>query len=290
MGYHALAAATTATKNVALGYKPMRYGLSANYSIALGAYVLEDATGDYNVAIGEQVSRQLTSGEHNIAMGYQANYSGITTGSSNISVGYQAGNALTSGAKNISLGYQAGDNITTGANNVVIGGADVTATSSDQLSISSGDGSPVWIQGDAYGKVVGNLTPMFYERSDLDATSVDFRVPTVQSSSANPNGYPMPFAGKVLYASFLFAGGSISGTDANVIRVRRNGGSSGGDIEDVTMTIGDSNWRNTNGTNYTWHGKFDFSFVAGDVLQVKRQSGSTDLNKGQAILWVQYSW
>ena len=98
----------------------------------------------------------------------------------------------------------------------------------------------------------------------------------------------MPFAGRVLYVSLQFSGGSISGTAANVIRVRRNGGSLGGDIEDVTMTIGDSNWRNTNGTNYTWHGKVDFEFEAGDVLQVKRQSGSTDLNRGQAILWVQH--
>ena len=131
---------------------------------------------------------------------------------------------------------------------------------------------------------------MTFVRGDLDANSYDFRVPVESGSTATPNGYPMPFAGKVLYASFQFAGGSISGTDANVIRVRRNGGSSGSDIEDVTMTIGDGAWRNTNGTSYTWHTKLDFAFDAGDMIQVKRQSGSTDLNRGIATLWVQHSW
>ena len=54
------------------------------------------------------------------------------------------------------MGYQAGNNVTTGSNNVVIGAADVGATSNDQLSISSGDGSPVWITGDSNGNVTLN--------------------------------------------------------------------------------------------------------------------------------------
>jgi len=55
--------------------------------------------------------------------------------------------------KNLAVGWSAGDNITTGDNNVVIGAADVVAGSDDQLSISSGDGSPVWITGDSTGGI-----------------------------------------------------------------------------------------------------------------------------------------
>ena len=123
----------------------------------------------------------------------------------------------------------------------------------------------------------------------MDTSAVDFRVPTVQSSTANPNSYPMPFGGKVVAASFLFSGSAISTTgNTNTIRVRKNGGSSGGDIQEFTFTEG--NLTNTNGTNYTLRRTgLTFAFDPGDVLQVKRQGGSTDLNNAQAILWVKYT-
>ena len=54
----------------------------------------------------------------------------------------------------LGVGFGAGDNITSGSNNVMIGGADAaSATGSDQLSISSGDGSPVWITGNSTGGI-----------------------------------------------------------------------------------------------------------------------------------------
>ena len=135
------------------------------------------------------------------------------------------------------------------------------------------------------------LHPCFFERAALDTTAVDFRVPTVQSSTANPNGYPMPFAGTVRAASFLFAGSAISTTgNTNTIRIRKNGGTSGSDIKEFTFT--ESDLVNTNGFQYTLVKSGSdvlFTFAAGDVLQVRRQSGSTDLNNGQAILWVKFN-
>jgi len=324
IGHKALDAPDTESDNIAIGYDALGGAVAGGEkNIAIGNYTLDAltssdqtvaigheagsaiTTGSWNTAVGDSSMKSVNTGYKNTALGYQSLKAttgssntavgseairGSGTGPQNTAVGAQAGYAMTDGSNNTFLGFQAGNNITTGHNNVVIGMADVSATGSDQLSISSGDGSPVWIQGDQYGKVVGNLVPLTYTRGDLDTNAYDFRVPTESGSSATPNAYPMPFAGKVLYASFQFSGGSISGTDANVIRVRRNGGSSGSDIEDVTMTIGDGAWRNTQGTSYTWHSRFDFDFDAGDILQVKRQSGSTDLNKGVATLWVQYRW
>jgi len=34
----------------------------------------------------------------------------------------------------------------------------------------------------------------------------------------------------------------------------------------------------------------ELSFSAGDILMVKRQSGSTDLNNAQVLLWVSYNF
>ena len=60
---------------------------------------------------------------------------------------------------------------------MVIGKADLTATSSDQLSISSGDGGVTWIKGDSAGKInIGPLTSpvttgmLTVSRDDASAT------------------------------------------------------------------------------------------------------------------------
>ena len=241
-------------------------------NVAVGHYALQDCADGYNnTAIGEDAGMEVTSGQRNVAIG-----------SDSLRV-------ATTGHRNIVVGAEAGNNISTGSNNVVIGAADVTADADDQLKISSGDGSPVWIEGNSAGVVLGALTPMFYERAELDTNAVDFRVPTVQSSSANPNGYPMPFAGTVLAATFLFAGSAITTSgNSNTIRIRKNGGSSGGDIQEFTFNEGDLT--NTNGTQYTLvKTGLTFSFSAGDILQCRRQSGSTDLNNSQCLLWVKYN-
>jgi len=132
---------------------------------------------------------------------------------------------------NIGIGYQAGVNQTAGSGNVIIGsGIDLPSTSgSRQLKIAGNDGTTTttWIEGNSDGIVLGGLTPLFFERAGLDTNAVDFRVPTVQSSSANPNSYPMPFAGKVKAMTCIFTGDVASSSTSNVIRIRKNNGSSG---------------------------------------------------------------
>ena len=267
-GYYA-----TGTGNTGLGYQTLRCANGAG-------------SGTYNTAVGYQAGRgAVIDGHRNTAIGYQSLYD-LDDGSDNTAVGEQSLANVTDGDNNIALGTNAGDNITTGSHNVVIGAADVSsATGDDQLSISSGDGSPD-------GIVLGALTPLFYERSALDTNAVDFRVPTVHSSTATPNGFPMPFAGTVRAASFLFAGAAISTSgNTNTIRIRKNGGTSGSDIKEFTFTEGDL--VNTNGNQYSLVKSGSdvlFTFAAGDVLQVKRESGSTDLNNSQAVLWVSYNF
>jgi hypothetical protein len=104
-----------------------------------------------NIAIGYDAlgGASLAGAEQNVSIG---NYSGdaITSGDGNTLLGHLSGSAITSGNKNIMIGFESGDNINSGSNNVVIGNADVpSATGDSQLSISNGDGTVTWIQGDS---------------------------------------------------------------------------------------------------------------------------------------------
>ena len=118
---------------------------------------LSDAvtTNTSNIGLGSGALDSLVagSGNYNVALGINAG-TALSYGDNSTLVGFDAGKSITFGRSNICVGYTSGDNITSGSNNVVIGAADVpSATSSDQLSISSGDGSPVWITGDSSGVV-----------------------------------------------------------------------------------------------------------------------------------------
>ena len=134
------------------------------------------------------------------------------------------------------------------------------------------------------------LHPIFFERSALNTNAYDFRSPTATGATAFPNAFPMPFSGRVVAATFLFAGGTPSGSATNTIRIRKNGGTSGSDIQDFTFTPSDLTQKGT-GTNYSLvktGADVDFDFSAGDILQVRRQSGTTNLYNGQAVLWVKF--
>ena len=132
---------TDATQSVAIGNDAGKFGLkSATGSIAMGQNALKGH------------SSNTTGANYNTALGHYS-MEDVTTGDDNTAVGSYSLKEITTGSTNIAIGHDAGNNITTGSNNVVIGAADVTATGSDQLSISSGDGSPVWITGNSSGVV-----------------------------------------------------------------------------------------------------------------------------------------
>ena len=161
IGAEALPDLTSGSSNISVGKNSSRQLTTGSYNVAVGHAALESPTAvDYSIAIGPDtlVSSSLT-GAGNIAIG-RSSGNDITTGTYNVIMGYEAGDVITQGAKNITIGYQSGDNITTGSNNVVIGNADVpSATGDSQLSISNGDGTVTWIQGDSDAKVqIGDTT------------------------------------------------------------------------------------------------------------------------------------
>ena len=170
IGYQAMYRGAKSVYNVAVGYRAL-YGKDTSfwskYNVAVGTGAMGDADGDtdsvngaeYNTAIGHHAMKGLIAGNKNVGIGHGALLR--VEGNNNVAVGETAGEYITVGNDNICIGKDAGDNITTGSDNVVIGGADVhSATGSDQLSISSGDGGVTWINGNSSGYVgIGDTTP-----------------------------------------------------------------------------------------------------------------------------------
>ena len=156
IGHQAGLALTTGQGNVLMGRNTGSGLTTGQLNVFLGASAGGESAGmnaSESIAIGYQAGYQM-KGNQNTYVGHRAGFSGTSsTGTYNAGFGYRSMDAITSGSKNIGLGNNAGGNISSGSNNVVIGSAEVTATSSDQLSISSGDGSPVWITGNSSGVV-----------------------------------------------------------------------------------------------------------------------------------------
>jgi hypothetical protein len=87
-------------------------GLTSNLSIGIGNKNFSTSTGGtaaqgvYNIAIGKDVLKSLTTGNNNNALGQNALFSN-TTGSSNSAFGFQALNANTIGNYNTAIGESA---------------------------------------------------------------------------------------------------------------------------------------------------------------------------------------
>ena len=313
IGYDALGGSVAGgDKNVMIGNYAGDSLTSGTENVGIGYQAHTGGTGFFNVAVGSQAGKLMTSNSYQTLVGYQAGqkFNG-TNARFNTAIGYQAMGGGTSsphqntalGAaalynvngvsrNNIGIGYQSGVNQTSGSGNIIIGsGIDLPSTSgSRQLKIAGNDGSTTttWIEGNSDGIVLGALTPLFFERAALNSTTVDMRVPTVQSSTANPNAYPMPFAGKVMAVSFLFAGGSItSNSNANTWRLRTNGAASGTDFSWSSDSLTETNTNNY--TKVVTGSDVAMTFNAGDILQFKRTASGTSLNNAQAIVWVKYN-
>jgi hypothetical protein len=131
MGYNAMAYATTAVSNIALGFQ------------ALEGTPTAPVTGVNNIALGYDSIIYATTGTNNTAIGTSA-MAGVSatplTGNYNTAVGDSALTAIQgAAATNTALGYDTGPTLTTGTGNILIGsGADVpTATTSDFLNIGN---------------------------------------------------------------------------------------------------------------------------------------------------------
>ena len=116
--------ASKGTDNVRLGENAGdSIASGGNYNVTIG----KDAgtaitTGDGNVAVGFEALKTEDANGKNIAIGYQA-LKTLDVGSDgfNTVIGYQAGTSMTTGIVNTLIGHQAGDALTTGNNNIAIG-------------------------------------------------------------------------------------------------------------------------------------------------------------------------
>jgi hypothetical protein len=111
--------------NVGVGRKALLYA-RGNYSVAVGYEAGDHATGSYNTFVGGYAgqggttSAPFSSGENNVAVGYQA-LDGFTTGGTNVAIGSSALGALTTAVENVAIGHEALDSATTNGYNTVIG-------------------------------------------------------------------------------------------------------------------------------------------------------------------------
>jgi len=138
------------------GTSNVRIGENAGDAIASG--------GTQNTVVGDDAGTAITTGDNNVAVGYQALYVSttasdntafgtfaghdITTGTKNVLVGKNSGPVLTTGTKNTFIGADAGEQVTTGSNNTILGryngnggGLDIR-TSDNNIVLSDGDGNP----------------------------------------------------------------------------------------------------------------------------------------------------
>ena len=145
-------------------------------------------TGSDNVNIGDSAGYYNVSGSENVVIGKSAMQGASGQSNSyNIALGVDALKNITTGGRNIGIGYQSGDNITSGSGNVMIGaGIDLgSATGARQLKIAGNDGSTTttWIEGNSSGVVTLNAANVTQQAITSSSNAVAW------DASAKPNAY-----------------------------------------------------------------------------------------------------
>ena len=166
VGFNALSSDTLGSRNTAIGYNTL---LVQNFT---------SATNSYNVAIGHDAGREITTGinntligglcgdaltdaDNNVALGNSAlgadtlgsrstalgrsalasqNFTSATN-TYNVAVGYNAGSAVSTGVENTIIGGLAGDSLTLGNENTAVGLASLGADTKGKKSVSVGWGT-----------------------------------------------------------------------------------------------------------------------------------------------------
>ncbi|MFT4071237.1 MAG: hypothetical protein QM654_04870 [Dysgonamonadaceae bacterium] len=116
-GVGSLPTTTIGMRNTAFGYQALGAGTGYN-SVAIGEGALLNATGGWNVVVGNGL--QTTSGTGNVALGWGVALN-ATSGINNMIVGNNSMQTLSSGNENVGVGNQSLQNISTGSYNLAIG-------------------------------------------------------------------------------------------------------------------------------------------------------------------------
>ena len=89
------------------------FGVLAGENLGWTAY--------YNVCLGYEGGRGITTGDQNVMIGFRAGGNGTFTGHDNVGIGNEALQDCSSGYHNVCIGREAAQNLTTGYSNTFIG-------------------------------------------------------------------------------------------------------------------------------------------------------------------------
>lgn len=153
--------ANTSNNNTALGLYAGKQVTSSADNVAVGFCAMGCAgvsTGAGNTAVGTSSLGCNTTGNYNVALGWQTSLT-LTTGSCNIGVGYKAlgcGSAAVTGNTNIAIGTAALPAVTSGASNIVIGSASHATVGSGGCNINVGSLNNVPAGNTCFTTIIGN--------------------------------------------------------------------------------------------------------------------------------------
>ena len=128
-------------------YAKQYFGDENNNFNALGAgsgQVGIDSGATFNILMGRETGKLLTTGSRNILMGLMSGCD-MTTAFCNIGLGYNSLRSATTGGGNIAIGQKAGRELTTGTSNIFLGNSAGQSNTSGYRNIVIGDGA------DAFG-------------------------------------------------------------------------------------------------------------------------------------------
>ena len=137
-------------------------------------------SGKYNVAIGERaLSNAATTGQSNVAIGSNTSKN-ITSGSYNVNIGLEAGNDISTGNYNVMIGFQAGRG-SNGNRNTILGGFYTGTNTGDDNTIVGANASSTSVYGDK-NIVIGRCVP------DLATGNVAIGYNVQQGGNVTGNG------------------------------------------------------------------------------------------------------
>ena len=126
--------ATDGLRNIGIGYRALINHTTGDDNVALGydANLMLDGNNNRNTFVGGMVGQLRTGGDDNTAIGYKSQGGSSATGSNNTSLGSNALLGLQTGHSNVAIGKDAGDSINSGFQNTMIGmDAGETVTNGD---------------------------------------------------------------------------------------------------------------------------------------------------------------
>ena len=113
--------------NVAIGFDAVSGATFVDYNIGIGADALSSTalSGDNNICMGQNTGRNISSGERNVMLGYEAGASTV------------GGVSTTSGDNQIIIGYRAGASTVSVDHEITLGNSSITALRCQVTTITS---------------------------------------------------------------------------------------------------------------------------------------------------------